>query len=152
MYKCLLGRVPQKNVTKKLLGFVRRTYFFFLTPLQIFVPHLKILFFINCYFQYVYLSTLQVCVNLIDIFIFILSQKSSGTVYCHTITLRSRNITRNRTPETKTVEGRCVQSLDCVFVTSSTSVLLLCFLSAYLLFYFCLSLILISPIRLLAEV
>ena len=49
-----------------------RMYIYFFTPLQIFIPRLEIIFFINKYFSFVYLSTVLVCVNLIDIFVFIL--------------------------------------------------------------------------------
>ena len=66
--------------------------------------------------------------NLIDIFIFILGYKFSGTVYFHTIILRSSNSTKNRTAK-KTAEGRCVRYLDCVFMMSVVYVILFYFMS-----------------------
>ena len=47
----------------------------------------------------------------------------------------------HNTVEATIVEGRCIQSIACVFTMSESYVILVFFISAYLLFYYCFDLI-----------
>ena len=75
-----MRRVPQKNVTKTEIyqGSYHVRIFVFLNILQIFVPRLEILFYINHYYLVCFFSTLQVSS-------LILGQKFGGDIFILTI-------------------------------------------------------------------
>ena len=90
----------RKNATRADIywGSYRIHIFVFLDLLQIFVPFLEILFCINNYFWYVYLSSVQVRA-------LILGWKFRGTVFIQTISTEIEQ--ENRTTAAATAQCKC---------------------------------------------
>ena len=100
--------MEKRDKNRHLLGFVPHIYFFLLTLLQIFVPHLEILFCINHYFI--------LCIFKYRTSLHFNSGLEIQGCYFYSKNLRS-NSTEKKTTSTTTSEGKCV--LICDFIRHS---------------------------------
>ena len=81
-----------------------------------------------------------------------MGQIISGTVYFHIIIRFNSNSAKMIPSETTTMQSRCIGPPNCVFMMIFSSVMLLRFLSANILFYCCLAIIPILMLQLSTEV